>query len=151
MTSKPKYAICVFPKYGIVKFMQKKRNVTIVTCALKFLKPGLHGLHVHMYGDLSEGCASTCNHYNPTKKSHGGKLGNERHRGDLGNVSVDPKGKCDNVFECTLNVHEIIGRALVVHEDEDDLGLGGDEESLKTGNAGKRLDCGVIGIAKKFV
>ena len=54
----------------------------------------------------------------------------------------------------------IVGRMIIVHADRDDLGQGGldnkgnviDEkihkESLKTGNAGKRVACGVIGLAK---
>ena len=38
----------------------------------------------------------------------------------------------------------IIGKAIVIHEGKDDLGLGRDEESLKTGNAGKRSGCCLI-------
>lgn len=65
-----------------------------------------------------------------------------------------------------LGVNTVVGRSMVVHEKKDDLGAFciinatdncpthagrgvGDakEESLKTGNAGPRLGCGIIGWA----
>jgi Cu-Zn family superoxide dismutase len=47
--------------------------------------------------------------------------------------------------------HSIIGRSLIIHRNKDDCGQGQGElraESLKTGNAGERIACAVIGIAR---
>ena len=73
-----------------------------------------------------------------------------RHVGDLGNVNADENGKVQQNMEdswITLSgYHSVVGRGCVVHEKEDDLGRGGDEESKKTGNAGKRIACGVVAL-----
>jgi Cu-Zn family superoxide dismutase len=42
-------------------------------------------------------------------------------------------------------VDDIMGRSVIVHADEDDYGLGGQDDSLITGHAGARIACGVIG------
>ncbi len=44
--------------------------------------------------------------------------------------------------------YSVIGRSCVLHKKTDDLGEGGDEESKKTGNAGARIACGVIGLSE---
>jgi len=117
------------------------------------LTDGKHGFHIHEYGDLTDGCMSACSHFNPFGKKHGGLNSSERHAGDLGNIISKngvAKGKIiDNILSLNFkNPTCIIGRMIIVHKDEDDLGLGGNDESLKTGNAGERVACGVIGICK---
>lgn len=46
--------------------------------------------------------------------------------------------------------YNIIGRSCVVHQDEDDYGLGNHDDSKTTGHAGARVACGVIGLSDKF-
>ena len=125
------------------------RGKTRFACRLSGLRPGLHGFHVHQSGDLRLGCQSACSHYNPTSSSHGGHTGARRHKGDLGNVRAGPTGVCRSIVIADVPIDEIFGRMLVVHANPDDLGLlPNDEESLRTGNAGKRVACGVIGRTK---
>ena len=115
------------------------------------LDDGLHGFHIHEYGDLSEGCDSACSHFNPFNKKHGGLHSKERHAGDLGNIESNNKESIGELFVKQLSLTRtrktsVLGRMIIIHDKEDDLGQGGDEESLKTGNAGARLACGVIGL-----
>ena len=124
---------------------------TVITGEVRGLEPGYHGFHVHVWGDLSNGCVSAGGHFNPFGKTHGAPDDAERHVGDLGNVEADASGVAKLHIEDKLvkliGATSVIGRSIVVHADRDDLGKGGHELSLTTGNAGGRVACGVIGIA----
>ena len=86
--------------------------------------------------------------------THGGPNSEIRHVGDMGNVDAGADGVAKYFLEDHLiHIHgefSVIGRSCVCHAKEDDLGLGGNEESLKTGNAGARVACGVIGLSGPF-
>ena len=151
-----KEAICVFQdsniKGNIIFREYKLKKHTEIIIDISNVPEGLHGFHIHQSGDLREGCNSLCAHYNPTNKQHGGKEDNERHIGDLGNITAKKNGIVKSIFtdkKIKLSgKYSILGRSVVIHADEDDLGKGANKESLKTGNAGKRIACGVIGLSK---
>ncbi|XP_035735842.1 superoxide dismutase [Cu-Zn]-like isoform X1 [Vespa mandarinia] len=114
------------------------------------LTEGLHGFHVHEKGNIQEGCLSTGAHFNPENNVHGAPENAVRHVGDLGNIRADANGEAviditDTVISLT-GPNSIVGRAIVIHSNEDDLGKGNSTLSLSTGNAGDRWACGIIGI-----
>lgn len=129
---------------GSVVFQSQASGV-LVKGEVAGLSAGDHGFHIHEWGncDCPDGtCAG--GHFNPTDDPHAGPDDQERHVGDLGNISADESGKAtvervDTVLRLD-GPSGIIGRAVVVHGGADDL------KSQPSGDAGPRVACGVIGI-----
>jgi len=130
---------------GVVHFKQKEGYVE-VSGKITGLTPGLHGFHVHEFGDMSAPDATSAGgHFNPEGKPHGGPEGKDRHVGDLGNIEADDKGVAVIMMKDKLlslhGAHAILGRGLIVHAKADDL------KTQPTGDAGGRVAGGVIGVA----
>jgi Cu-Zn family superoxide dismutase len=143
---------------GHITFHQcRNTKFTNVKIDLYNLKPNtVNAIHIHEYGDKRDGCKSLGGHWNPNNTKHGSNmLDMDTHAGDMiNNIYSDSNGKFNYEYEDERiqiygNVNKsIIGRSVVIHDGEDDLGLGDNKESKITGNAGKRLECSIIGHAK---
>jgi Cu-Zn family superoxide dismutase len=131
---------------GSVVFSLEDHGVKVVA-HISGLTPGEHGFHIHEYGDCNcDDAVCAGDHFNPTNEPHASPHDAHRHAGDLGNIVADEHGNAQLSYidsHLTLNgPHSIVGKAVIVHADKDDL------VSQPTGNAGKRIGCGVIGTAK---
>ncbi len=131
---------------GTVTFTQVNGGVRIVADVMG-LTPGEHGFHIHEFGDCSAPDATSAGgHFNPRHMQHGAPDAAVRHAGDFGNLEANGAGKAhyDRVDKTiALNGPEsIVGRGVIVHEKVDDF------ITQPTGNAGARVACGVIGVAK---
>ena len=154
MIKNPIEAVCVITNSkkkikGHIIFKEDLNNKeTLIKIDLSNVPLGKHGFHIHTSGDLRDGCKSLCSHYNPFNKTHGDISSKNRHVGDLGNIQ-NKDGKVNLTFYDKLiklkGKFSVIGRSVVIHSGEDDLGLANNKESKITGNAGNRLDCAVIG------
>jgi Cu-Zn family superoxide dismutase len=132
---------------GIVTFTKVDNGIKVVA-DLEGLTPGLHGFHVHQYGDCTAlNGDSAGGHFNPEGMQHGAPAAKDRHVGDLGNLAAVADGKAHLEWTDPLLSLEgrdsIIGRSVIVHGNADDL------TSQPAGNSGPRIGCGVIGIAGK--
>ena len=133
---------------GTVTFTKVANGIEVIA-DVEGLSPGKHGFHIHEYGDCSAPDATSAGgHFNPEDMPHGAPTDTKRHVGDLGNMTADSDGKAHYEWTDPLitldGPHSILGRAAIVHAQEDDL------TSQPTGNAGPRVACGVIGIAKEI-
>ena len=113
------------------------------------LTPGKHGIHIHQYGSCGGEGNGAGSHFNPDNAPHGflPKDGlTKAHPGDLGNIEVgrDGSGSLSVVLPGVVlsgGAHSVAGRTVILHEKVDDFGQ-------PTGNAGGRIGCGTIIIAR---
>lgn len=134
---------------GTIDFTVLADGEVRIDADIKGLTPGMHGMHVHEWGDCSAADGmSAGGHFNPDMVDHGAPNSATHHPGDYGNVEADPSGHA--VFSLTVDAgtftitegdkHNILGRGVIVHEKADTFGQ-------PTGDAGGRLACGVINVA----
>ena len=114
------------------------------------LPKGKHGCHIHKSGDLrGEGCKGLCEHYDKGTHNHGDGPSSkrERHTGDLGNIEIKEGQKefKKKYHLSDVSIKELWGRSIIIHEQEDELGLGSFEDSKTTGHSGARIGCAIFG------
>nr|ARO77484.1 extracellular Cu/Zn superoxide dismutase [Tetranychus cinnabarinus] len=134
---------------GVIYFQNSWNGVGIygIVCGLR---PGNHGFHIHQFGSILSGCDASGPHFSMVRWYHGGPTDKYRHAGDLGNLQADQRGIAFiNQFNSQITLkpanNPVLGRAILVHEWPDDLGVGRKDSNI-TGNVGKAIACGVIGL-----
>jgi len=106
----------------------------------KKLAPGKHGIHLHEKG-LCEGpdFKSAGGHFRKEGQKHGLKQKGAHHFGDLPNLLVSQDGTFSSFLSVRdVKLEDIRGKALVIHEKEDD------QKTDPAGDSGARMVCGVI-------
>jgi Cu-Zn family superoxide dismutase len=129
---------------GNVNFTQIGPNRVRVTGSISGHSAGPKGFHIHEKGDCSAPDAmSAGGHFNPLQRTHGATP-TAGHAGDMGNIAFSSDGSStinmvlEGISVSSIASNGIIGRAVVVHMQADDL------RTDPTGNAGERAACGVI-------
>jgi Cu-Zn family superoxide dismutase len=101
-------------------------------------------VHFHAMSDCGNMGKMAGGHWNPTNEPHGKWGTGSFHSGDIGNISLDGKGK--GMIDIKTNrwtlggdsTTNIIGKSIIVHSGVDDY------KSQPAGNSGERIGCGVI-------
>ncbi|XP_075145573.1 sodesque isoform X1 [Haematobia irritans] len=138
---------------GLMTFQQLPYNNDVkVTLNATGIPAGKHALHIHTYGDLTDGCTST-----------GGQFANNF----LGNIDVKENGEVSvgfiSIYLTLFGYNGIIGRSVVIHERPIDLNSALNAEVFSSplhaipdaqayqneeNSVGAAIACGIISIMK---
>lgn len=144
-------------------------TLTLETVPNQILTPGFHGLHIHSVGKCEADSIAPTGGATGDFNSAGGHYQAPGHTGypasgDLTSLEVRSDGTAklvttSNSFTAA-DLKNGSGTALIIHQDPDNFGNipparytqkngtpGPDEETLATGDSGKRVACGVIAPA----
>ncbi|MGV2620198.1 superoxide dismutase family protein [Halobacillus sp. ACCC02827] len=122
--------------YGVEVFVQVE-GLPAFQASKNGAQIGPHGFHIHEkgvceIGDGKEPFASAGGHWNPDNEPHG------NHAGDFP-VLFSNEGRARMIFFTDrFRVEDVIGKAIIIHQGPDDY------QSQPSGNAGKRIACGII-------
>lgn len=138
-------------KIGVVEIKENKYGVEF-NPNLEGLPPGLHGFHIHEYGNIESttdkktgkivkgGAAG--GHYDPEKtKKHGLPWDDDNHKGDLPPLYVNMEGIANQpVLSPRLTIDELKGKSLMIHAHGDNHS----DIPSPLGGGGERIAAGVI-------
>lgn len=106
---------------------------------------GRFAVHIHERGDCSAPDAlSAGEDWNPTSAPHGKFDSDASHLGDLDNLTIDETGRGRlelSSREWSIGTGlptDVLGKAIIIHEREDDF------RTQPSGDSGKPIACGVI-------
>jgi superoxide dismutase, Cu-Zn family len=137
-------------------------TVTVETVSPHILSPGFHGLHIHSVGQCEANSVAPTGGPSGDFLSAGGHFQAPGHTGhpasgDLTSLEVRSDGSAKLVTTTDAFTAADLrgGSALIIHEGADNFAnipqrytqngtAGPDQETLATGDSGKRVACGVI-------
>ena len=129
---------------GMVTIEQGPQGL-IIQANVHGLSEGGHGFHIHEVGACEPDFKAAGGHLDLEGQSHGARVGEGSHTGDLPNIYAGPEGtaRADAFMDgATLDGHaphtlfDADGSAIVIHAGPDDY--------VDVASAGARVACGVI-------
>ena len=130
---------------GVVKFYSIPSGGVMVEAEITGLPDynggggsGFYAFHIHEYGDCGNNFDNTGNHYNLKGAVH------PLHAGDMTTLMANNGYAWMAFYDGRVNVREIIGRSVIIHERADDF------TTQPSGNAGNKIGCGVIRAARRI-